>query len=80
MADLIDYVKEVIESPHVVVQSVIYEDSLIHSRQGYKSEGTSNMWLHVPVSYQVGGIGYVTTAYTQSTLKSGTIIYCKKKL
>lgn len=76
MADLIDDIKEVVESPHRVVESIKYpEDSLVHSRRGYTSEGSSDMWLHVPVSYQVGGYGYVTSAYTSPNKKRGKLVY-----
>ena len=80
VADYIDDMKYIVEQPHMVIQSLKFEDTLIHCKYGYVSAGTANQWFHVPVSYQVGGIGRVASAYIIPYVKPGKPIYVNIKL
>lgn len=79
VADLEDEAKKVINNPDEVVKSKKYENTEVHSRYGIGGGTLSDKWLHVPVLYQVGGVGDVLSIYTSPTAKPGTKLYERNK-
>lgn len=80
VADLEEEIRNTIEEPSLVVQSVKYENTEIHSRYGIGEGTLSSTWLHVPVLYQVGDMGDILTIYTSLSTKPGEILYANIKI